>query len=243
MRSVDLVRGVLAGDCSGIAAFAFSRLTGSFTYRIISRRIPPLEDNILTGTFHEDWKETARMNSERDLAKRLKDGETMALHELYAATFAPLYRFVYFQVQGDHEVAQEIVHDAFLEAVRSIASYLPDKGSLQAWLCGIARNRLRALRRERDSERKAVRSLAVARPAEQAVHEAEKLDTLALINATLSLLPNTYSDVLIQKYVKDKSVREIAKATRQTEKAIESLLSRARAAFRESYTAEGESHD
>jgi RNA polymerase sigma-70 factor (ECF subfamily) len=183
------------------------------------------------------------VNYERDLARRLKEGETAALQELYAATFAPLYRFVYFQAQGDHEVAQEIVHDAFLEAVRSISTYLPGKGSLQAWLCGIARNRLRALRREQASERKAVRSLAVARPPERAVHETEKPDTLALINATLSLLPNAYSDVLIRKYVKDKSVREIATETGQTEKAVESLLSRARAAFRESFTAEGKNND
>jgi len=154
-----------------------------------------------------------------------------------------LYRFVYFQAQGDHEVAQEIVHDAFLEAVRSISNYLPDKGSLQAWLCGIARNRLRALRRARDTERKALQSLAASQHAEHAVHETEKPDMRAWINAALSLLPGTYSDVLVQKYVKDKSVREIATETGQTEKAVESLLSRARAAFRESFAAEGESHD
>jgi RNA polymerase sigma-70 factor (ECF subfamily) len=183
------------------------------------------------------------MNYDRGLAKRLKEGETTALQELYSATFAPLYRFAYFQAQGDHEVAQEIVHDAFLEAVRSISNYLPDKGSLQAWLCGIARNRVRALRREQDSERKAVRSLAASRPAEQTVVETDKPDMRVSINAALALLPNTYSDVLIQKYVKDKSVREIATETGQTEKAVESLLSRARAAFRESFTADGESHD
>ena len=183
------------------------------------------------------------MNYERDLARRLKAGETTALQELYAATFAPLYRFVYFQAQGDHEVAQEVVHDAFLEAVRSISNYLPDKGSLQAWLCGIARNRLRALRRARDTERKALQSLAASQHAEHAVHETEKPDMRAWINAALSLLPGTYSDVLVQKYVKDKSVREIATETGQTEKAVESLLSRARAAFREAFAAEGEIHD
>ena len=122
------------------------------------------------------------MNYERDLARRLKEGETTALQELYAAGFAPLYRFVYFQAQRDHEVAQEIVHDAFLEAVRSISNYLPEKGSLQAWLCGIARNRLRALRRTRETERKAMASLTAARPAERTAHETEKPDMRAWIN-------------------------------------------------------------
>ena len=183
------------------------------------------------------------MNDGYDLVRRLKEGDATALHELYTATFAPLYRYVYFRAWGKHELAQDIVHDTFLEATRSLPNYSPDKGSLQAWLYGISRNRLRAFYRSQGRERKALQSLSATRPPEMALQETQKPDMRALINATLSLLPITYSDVLLQKYVKTKSVREIATDTGQTEKAVESLLSRARAAFRESFTVEGESHD
>ena len=47
-----------------------------------------------------------------------------------------------------------------------------------------------------------------------------------------------YEDVLRAKYVERKSVAEIASETNSTEKAVESLLTRARDAFRESYGAD-----
>ena len=54
---------------------------------------------------------------------------------------------------------------------------------------------------------------------------------------TMSQLPSQYRLALEAKYVAGKSVREIARALTMTEKGVESQLSRARRAFRETFLA------
>jgi RNA polymerase sigma-70 factor (ECF subfamily) len=55
------------------------------------------------------------------------------------------------------------------------------------------------------------------------------------VTAALATLPDRYEAVLRMKYLDRMSVADMAAANGETEKAVESLLSRARAAFREAY--------
>lgn len=59
------------------------------------------------------------------------------------------------------------------------------------------------------------------------------------VAVALAGLPDTYRDVLRAKYAEGHSVAEIAAACDKTPKAVESLLTRARAAFRKAF---GELH-
>jgi len=54
--------------------------------------------------------------------------------------------------------------------------------------------------------------------------------------AALDYLPSLYADMLENKYVHDMSVQQIAMQIGRTAKATESLLTRAREAFREAFT-------
>ena len=60
----------------------------------------------------------------------------------------------------------------------------------------------------------------------------ERRETQALVNATMAQLPPHYREALEAKYLDGRSVRDIAAAAGNTEKAVESLLGRARQAFR-----------
>lgn len=62
-------------------------------------------------------------------------------------------------------------------------------------------------------------------------------ETREMVNATMSQLPQHYREALEAKYVSLRSVREIAAASSTSEKSIESLLTRARQAFRETFLA------
>ena len=57
----------------------------------------------------------------------------------------------------------------------------------------------------------------------------------ARVAAALAAIPERYEAALRMKYLDRMSVAEIAAACGETEKAVESLLTRARAAFREAY--------
>ena len=63
----------------------------------------------------------------------------------------------------------------------------------------------------------------------------ERSETAQLVQATLDRLPGHYGDVLEWKYIEGLAVAEIAARLRSTPKAIESMLTRARTAFRESF--------
>ena len=60
-------------------------------------------------------------------------------------------------------------------------------------------------------------------------------ETCEMVSATMSQLPAQYRRTLEAKYVLGQSVRDIAAMLSTTEKAVESQLSRARAAFRETF--------
>jgi RNA polymerase sigma-70 factor (ECF subfamily) len=62
------------------------------------------------------------------------------------------------------------------------------------------------------------------------------VDRAESIAAALAALPEHYERVLQAKYVDGRSVQEIAEDSGQSFKAVESLLTRARQAFRDAYT-------
>ena len=74
-----------------------------------------------------------------------------------------------------------------------------------------------------------------AEPVDDEVLERE--ETCELVNATMSQLPPHYRQSLEAKYVDGRSVRDIAGLLSTSEKAVESMLTRAREAFRATFTA------
>ena len=67
--------------------------------------------------------------------------------------------------------------------------------------------------------------------------EVYKGELQRLVTVTLDHLPSLYADALESKYVHDRSVREIAALIGKSEKATESVLTRAREAFRDGFNA------
>ncbi len=181
------------------------------------------------------------MKNERRLIKRLRRGETAALREFYEATFSSLYRYVYFRAQEDHQETEDIVHDTFVEAIKSLSNFSQSKGTLLGWLHGIARNRLRSRYRRLGKQAEAIQSAGRSQPQCSHEHSLSQQETVASlrsrVNEALSLLPEKYARVLTGKYVERKSVRDIAQTDGQSEKAVESLLGRARSAFRRRFRA------
>jgi RNA polymerase sigma-70 factor (ECF subfamily) len=65
----------------------------------------------------------------------------------------------------------------------------------------------------------------------------EREETAEMVNMTMSQLPPHYREALEAKYVNGLSVRDIAASSSISEKAAESLLTRAREAFRGTFIA------
>ena len=189
-------------------------------------------------TFDAAWK------------RRACDGDKQAVRELVDASLEPLFRFSFYRVGRNRHLCEEVVQDTILRAIAELPSYEPERAAADIfpWLAGLARNEIRrALSREPattsletlwarmdDDLRTIFRGLESSPLADDILVREE---TREMVNATMSQLPQHYREALEAKYVSRRSVREIAAARSASEKSIESLLTRARQAFRETFVA------
>ena len=172
----------------------------------------------------------ARDEQLRDAVLR---GDERAWKLWYDEAFELLWAYVQWRTGGNRAVAEEIVQETWLMAVRRIRAFDPSRGDFDNWLCGIAANLIRNhLRRERTA-RQHLQQLG-QKPTHENSDEQAAAQSERIMHA-LAALPERSEAVLKAKYLDGQSVNAIAAAWNETPKAIESLLTRAREAFRQLY--------
>lgn len=154
-------------------------------------------------------------------------GDARAWQALYDNSYDRLARYVFWRLGGRRSLAEEVIQETWLSAVRLVDRFDPARGSFLQWLRGIAANVVRNCVRH-EARRASVSGVGD-------VADESNGDTAERITLALAELPEHYEQILIAKYVDGESVAAIAAARGQTTKAIESLLTRAREAFRIAY--------
>ncbi|HXU37837.1 MAG TPA: RNA polymerase sigma factor [Blastocatellia bacterium] len=87
--------------------------------------------------------------SDPDLLRQMMDGDEDAFTQLYRRRQAGVYRFA-LQMSGSQTLAEDVTQEVFIVLMRDARRYDPDRGSLSAYLYGIARNHvLRKLEQDR----------------------------------------------------------------------------------------------
>ncbi len=197
-------------------------------------------DNMLIER-RSDSRRKAAMDSsdrvwrERGLKAAVLAGDEAAWRAWYDESFDRLYAYARWCCGGNRDRADDVVQETWLTAVRRIGEFDPDRGSFIGWLRGIAANVLRNQLRSdalRNGRRESLHESAVVRdePDDDAAD-----DRSTRIAAAFTALAPRYEAVLRAKYLDEQSVAEIAAAWNETPKAIESLLTRARQAFRDAF--------
>jgi len=180
-----------------------------------------------------------RTSGERDagevgLLAAAAAGEPTAVRSLIDSAGPVVYGFVLARVGGHQEVAEDLVQETFLEAVRSAPSFRGE-AALTTWLCAIARHRIarhyRAERRREvaDSGLVALSGEAAPEPSEGLLDTVERRDE---VMAALGRLPVVHKQVLVLKYLDGMSVEEIAGELGRSRVQVQSLLQRARDGLR-----------
>src|SRR5581483_8274098 len=169
-------------------------------------------------------------------AKRaILTNDLAGLRAFYDEHFPPLYAFCHRRLGRDHHATEEVVQETLLRAIESIADYDPERGDLHTWLALLSRNVVRSALTQR---RRFATIGEVPQRIEAELREGRAPDDdRALVGVALARLPERYRFVLEKKYVQGESVRAIAAATATTETTVESLLARARRAFRAAFFA------
>lgn len=83
------------------------------------------------------------------LLDRMAAGDEAAFTALYRRRQGGIYRFA-LQMSGSETIAEDVTQEVFLLLIRESGNYNPDRGSVQSFLYGVARNHvLRVLERNR----------------------------------------------------------------------------------------------
>jgi RNA polymerase sigma-70 factor (ECF subfamily) len=180
--------------------------------------------------------------TDRQLVSRMQRGDEAAFSEFFEGHFASLYRFALPRVGGDAGVAEEIVQATLCRAVRKLHTFRGE-AALLTWLCTFCRHEISAHYHKVGSMPSMVNlsddSMEIRAALESlgAEDSQRRSDTARLVQVVLDRLPDRYGDALEWKYIEGLSVNEIATRLGVGAKAAESLLTRARAAFRDAFTA------
>jgi RNA polymerase sigma-70 factor, ECF subfamily len=174
-------------------------------------------------------------------------GDERAFDEFFDGYFPGLYRFAVARVNGDADAAEDIVQTALARAVSKLHTFRGE-AALFTWLCTFCRHEISThyrrhprggtteLAEEAPDVRAALESLT--QDGEwRAQQESRRQEIARLVQVALDHLPPKYGRALEWKYLEGASVNEIAERLGVGPKAAESLLTRARGAFRDGFAA------
>ena len=175
-----------------------------------------------------------------NLVSALLAGNEAAFAAFYNAYFARMYRFCSSRVNHP-ENCNDIVQQSMTNAMRYLHTYRGE-ASLLTWLFQITRNEIASWHKQyskNDAQTTHIddnASLLAALESVPALLDGSPLevshDVKILVQTTLDALPSAYGTVLELKYIEGLSVQEIAAQLSMGATAIQSLLARARKAFK-----------
>ncbi|HZU36779.1 MAG TPA: RNA polymerase sigma factor, partial [Gemmataceae bacterium] len=84
-----------------------------------------------------------RVQRERALRRAVLAGDEAAWRTWYAESYERLHAYVCWRSGGTPDLAEDVLQETWLTAVRRIRSFDPLQGSFLGWLRGIAANVLR----------------------------------------------------------------------------------------------------
>lgn len=182
--------------------------------------------------------------SDRVLVQRMLAGDEQAFDQFFDMNFDRVFRFAARRLR-DRSAAEDIAQATLVQAIRKLHTWRGE-AALFSWLCAICRRELLA-HWQRTGTRPEIHAVdddpmtvtvldQLAAGTDNPEQAAQRREVAALVQLALDFLPERYGDVLEWKYLEGASVNDIAERLGLSAKAVESMLTRARDAFREGYT-------
>jgi|SRR5439155_317906 len=143
-----------------------------------------------------------------------------------------VFRFVAAATGSSAADVDDLVQETLLQAWKNRAQFRGD-ASLLTWVLSIARNRVRMRNRSLGKDAKIEAALHAIDREEIPADVLRTEELAAAVRRALDELDAQHAEVLLQRYFDRLTVRQIAHANGESEKAVESRLVRAREARRE----------
>lgn len=165
-----------------------------------------------------------------ELLRSLLNGDDQALATLYRRMQPAVHRFA-LQMCGSATIAEDVTQEVFMAIIKGNAEYDPAKGSVKAFLLGIARNHvLRRLKHQQafvsfgdDSDEEHV--FVATHPLDEITRD----ETIESVRRAVLSLPAHYREIVILCELQEMSYAEAASVLGCAVGTVRSRLHRARA--------------
>jgi RNA polymerase sigma-70 factor (ECF subfamily) len=183
------------------------------------------------------------LSAERALVSAMLAGEQRAFTAFFDSYFPRIYRFALPRLGHNEDACKEVAQATLIKAMRKLSTWRGE-ATLFTWICQICRheisNHMRSIERGARlvpigmgaDTQQALESIA-APTGDEPMQAYTVRETRRLIQSVLDRLPPRYGDVLEWKYLDGESVVHIGERLGIGQAAAQSLLARARSAFRE----------
>lgn len=194
---------------------------------------------------HSDEVKAESMPLARDrrLVKQILAGDDRAMRSFIDEYFPRLYRYARHRMNNEADV-EDVVQNVLSQAARRLETYRGE-ATLLTWLVQICRHEIskhlhKAAQRadmmvpflHDDLLRSVVESIEI-NSADDPEAATRRLELITLIQLALDQLPEHYARALELKYIEGFSSQEIAASLKTSDEALQSILARARKAFRD----------
>ena len=171
-----------------------------------------------------------------------RDGDEQAFTALYRRHSGAVYRFAWL-LTGSESLANDVTQETFIELLEGAGRFDPARGSLAAYLCGIARFRAykSADRRcESVADVEAIdRADVAAPPPELPLDAVERAQAIERLYGAIRRLPAPYREVLILVELQEMAYADAAAVAGIELGTVRSRLSRAKARLADLLREEG----
>ncbi len=195
----------------------------------------------MNGMAEAEAEVMVRPTTDRDaeIWRGLLEGAPEAAQALCTRFGPKLLSFAAARFPHDRQLAEDIMVQSLAAAARHIRWYSPRKSVFAVWLYGVARREMHnELRRRRRSIPAAAQmplesAVEVTDGYDIAVAAAARLDAQRSVAVLAEVLSEVELEVLVLSSIEELSVREIGRVVGRSERAVHSLLHRARTKARE----------
>lgn len=161
-------------------------------------------------------------NQEEILIRKIKK-DISNFKELYQIFAKKVYRYCYYRVNKNTEIAEDITSDTFLRALENFDKFEYKNKSILAWLYTIAHNLIVDF-----FKNKAVKDTVsfdetlnkITGVEDNLIEEMTNEELFRKVNANIDKLPDEIKEIFILKFSEDQTFNEIAKIIGKNEGAV-----------------------
>jgi RNA polymerase sigma-70 factor (ECF subfamily) len=180
--------------------------------------------------------ENDNLQNPKMLIQKARNGDNEAFGRLYELYFVPIFRYVYFRVKSKNE-AEDLTQEVFLKIYQSIENFEDKNKPPLAYFFTIARNTIVDYWRKKKElsidENELSEEIPDKNPSPTELVEKGQIGEI--VKQSLKDLTEEQQEIIILKFINERTNREIADLLNKSEEAVRQLQCRALKALRQKF--------